>query len=114
VEWAKILRLTSNTRELAGLLPEDSPSRMAVEGGKHYWEEILSIVEFELNQQESWGEHDGLYWEGLNELRGPLVELVQVWQALTHPEAALMPLAEQGLFVRVLHLRQKRTFEVMT
>jgi hypothetical protein len=112
MEWAKILRLTSTARELAGLLPEDCPSRMAIEGGRLYWEEILAIVEVELAQQESWGEHDGLYWALLNELRNPLVELTQIWQALTHPETALMPLTEQGLFVRVFNLRRKRTFEV--
>lgn len=110
MEWAKIQRLSSTVGELAGLLPEDSPCRLAIESGEKYWEEILTIVDVEMAREESWGDLESLYWERLHDLRGPLLGLVETWKALSLPGLALVPVQSQDLLNRVMNLRRRRSF----
>ena len=112
MEWSKILRITRTVGELARLLPDDSPCRVAVGEARLYWKELLSLVDQEMSQQENWGEGEGLYWEQLHDLRGELQALVEIWISLTSNGAAVVPLSSQGLLDRVLNLRWKRNFDV--
>jgi len=112
MEWAKIRNLVSNVAELARLLPEDSPSRLAVFDGKHYWEDIIAIVEGEMVREESWGNVEDLYWERLHDLLGQLSALRKYWNGLIFPDSAIVPLKDQCTLTQLFNLRRRRSFDL--